>query len=76
MRISATRLRQDVYNIIDEVLATGVAIEVERNGRVVRIEPAEDTSWLDELPLRPDVIAGNPDDLVHVDWTHEWHPAL
>lgn len=72
--LSTSRLRANIYRILDEVLETGVPIEIERKGRRVRIEAVEPPDRLAGLPKRPGVIRGDPDDLVHVDWSHEWRP--
>lgn len=70
-RISATVLRQNVYNILDEVLATGQPVEVERKGRILRIVPEEVPSRLAGLTTH-DWVVGDIDDLVHIDWSSEW----
>ena len=36
--------------------------------------PLDPPSKLDRLISRPDAIVGDPDDLVEMDWTHEWNP--
>lgn len=74
MAITASALRADVYRILDEVLETGVPIEIERGGRRLRIVPVDTGSRLERLVARPEVIVGDPDDLVHLDWTAEWRP--
>lgn len=74
--ITASRLRENVYRILDDVLMTGEAVEVYRKGAVLRIEPPTRKPKgrrLDLLPKR-NLIAGDPDDLVHMDWSHEWRP--
>ncbi len=75
MALSATRLRQDVYRILDEVLETGAPVEVVRKGRVLRIVPDEQPGRFDRLVPHPDYIVGDPDDLVHVDWSTHWDPG-
>ena len=74
MRITASQLRADVYRLLDQVLETGEAIEIERRGRVVRIVPEDSGNWLDRLVPREGVVSGDPDDLVHVDWSSQWRP--
>lgn len=74
MGISASKLRENVYRILDEVLATGVPVEIERGGRILRITPIDQPSTLDRLVRRPDVVVGDPDDLIHLDWSSEWNP--
>ncbi|MGD0131001.1 MAG: type II toxin-antitoxin system prevent-host-death family antitoxin [Bryobacteraceae bacterium] len=39
MRVTASKLRADIYNILDETLKTGIPVEVVRKGRVLKIVP-------------------------------------
>lgn len=71
---SVTRLRADLYRVLDRVLETGVPAEVERHGKVLRIVPAEAASRLARLTPHPDYVAGDPESLVHMDWSGEWRP--
>jgi hypothetical protein len=70
----ATRLRAELYRVLDHVLATGEPIEIERKDGVLKIVPVTPASKLDRLVPRPDVVVGDPDDLVHLDWSSEWKP--
>ncbi len=72
MSVSASELRQNIYQLLDEVLETGVPVEVERRGRRLRIVPEETPSKLARLAPHPGTITGDPEDLVHVDWSSEW----
>ena len=74
MAITASELRQNVYRLLDEVLATGVPLEVERAGRRLRIVPVDPPPKLSRLSAHPGTITGDPEDLVHVDWSGEWRP--
>jgi len=71
--ISASKLRENIYGLLDSVLETGTPVEIERRGRLLRIMLAEPTSKLARLPRR-DCITGDPLDLVHYDWSGEWQP--
>lgn len=71
---SISRLRADLYRVVDRVLETGEPVEVERNGRLVRIVPAESASRLAALRPHPDYLSGDPESLVHMDWSGEWKP--
>lgn len=73
-RYTATRLRANLYRVLDEVLATGRPVEIERHGRVLRIEAVAPADRLLGLTPRPDYIRGDPDSLVHLDWSGEWKP--
>jgi len=74
MVVTASELRQNVYKLLDEVLETGVPLEIERKGRRLRIIPSDAPSKLDRLVPHPGSIVGDPEDLVHIDWSGEWHP--
>ena len=72
MPLTATKLRANIYAILDQVLATGEGVEIERNGKLLRLLPMEVGSRLDRLIPRPGYIIGDPEDFVEFDWTHEW----
>jgi hypothetical protein len=75
MAITPSRLRQNVYRILDEAIETGQPVEVVRKGRVLKIVPPPRTEdKLASLKRRPGAIVGNPDDLVHMDWSRYWDP--
>jgi len=74
MRVTASQLRADLYNLLDRVLASGEALEVERKGSILRIVPDGAPNWMERLVVREDVVAGDSDDLVHVDWSADWKP--
>ncbi|MEW6269153.1 MAG: type II toxin-antitoxin system Phd/YefM family antitoxin [Thermodesulfobacteriota bacterium] len=76
MRITASKLRENVYKILDQVLESGTPVEIERRGRRLRIVPADrlPARKLDRLEARPEAIFGDPEDLVHLDWSSEWKP--
>ena len=60
MAISATKLRSNLYRVIDDVIRKGVPVEVELRGRKVFIVPAEPPDKLAKLVKRPGVILGDP----------------
>jgi antitoxin (DNA-binding transcriptional repressor) of toxin-antitoxin stability system len=72
-RITASKLRENVYRILDEVLESGQPIDIERRGRTVRLVPVEPPSKLARLKRRR-YIKGDPEALVHLDWSREWRP--
>ncbi len=74
MALSASKLRANVYRLLDEVLETGKPLEIERNGRTLLITPKEKESIWERLPRREGFIVGDPDDLIHIDWSSEWNP--
>ena len=70
----ATDLRKDIYKILDRVLESGVPVEVERNGKLLRIVPIDAKPPIERLRPIPDLIVGDPALLEHVDWSSEWQP--
>jgi len=72
MAMTASALRRDIYRILDRVLESGEPVIIERNGRRVRISAEDVPSRLDALVRRPEVVVGNSDDFVHLDWSNEW----
>lgn len=69
--ITVTELRGNIFKLLDEVLRTGVPIEVNKGGKKLRIVPAEQSNKLQNLISRPDVINGNPEDIVDINWEKE-----
>jgi prevent-host-death family protein len=51
-KISITALRQNLFNIIDRVLATGEPVEIERHGKRVLITPEQGAGKLSRLKKR------------------------
>jgi prevent-host-death family protein len=82
MTITATKLRADLYRVIDNVIKNGVSVEVELRGKKVRIVPAEPRDKLAALVKRPGVIIGDPDRLPQVKtfdekkWRKKWDKRL
>lgn len=76
MPLTASKLRANIYRLLDEVLETGKPLEIDRKGRLLVISPKEERqgSKLDRLPRREGFIVGDPDELIHIDWSSEWNP--
>jgi hypothetical protein len=75
-QISNLDVQNDIFQLLDKVIKTGVPVEIERKGKRLLISPAEKRRDLDSLEEHPEFIVGNPDDLVHIDWSAEWKPQL
>jgi hypothetical protein len=71
MTIKATQLRQNLYKLLDNILETGQPLEIERNGKILRIAPTEPTSKFDLLE-KHNTIRGKPEDLLGLDWSELW----
>ena len=73
MAITASRLRESIYRVLDQVLETGVPVEIERKGRILKIVPVQTPTKLSRLKRRR-LVKGDPEDIVHLDWSSEWRP--
>ena len=72
MTYSATKLRQNLYNILDSVIEEGIPVEIERKGHILRIVPEKPTGKWDRLePHR--VVNGDPESIVSMDWSDQWN---
>jgi prevent-host-death family protein len=72
MTISLTHLRANLYKIVDQVIETGVPIEIERNGTIIKLVPIQKKKKLDNLTKHSSVLSVDPEEIVHIDWSHEW----
>ena len=70
-RLKASALRENIDRILDQVAATGVPVEIEWQGQLLKIAIEESPSKLDNLRPRPYLLS-DPEDLVHLDWSAEW----
>ena len=73
MRVTPTDLRKNLYRMLDRVIETGVPLEIDRDGTILRIVPPSNRGKLDDLEPR-EYLRGDPEDLVHLDWSEEWSP--
>jgi antitoxin (DNA-binding transcriptional repressor) of toxin-antitoxin stability system len=73
MTVTVSALRQNIYRLLDGVVETGQPLAVKRGDRMLLIVAEKPVSKL--ARLRPHkCIPGNPEDLVHLDWSQEWKP--
>ena len=69
--ITPPELRRNIFNLLEEVLTTGVPLEIDKGGRLLRIVPVDKVDKFNNLLPRPEVIQGDPDDLVNISWEEE-----
>lgn len=74
MPVTASKLRADIYRILDSVIESGTPVEIERKGHRLRIVAVDPPNRLDNLRPRPGAIKGDPGDLVDISWENEWRP--
>jgi hypothetical protein len=70
-RVSDAEFEKNMVKIFDEVIETGMPIEIERRGKGLIISPSEAQPKLECLEEHPGFIIGDPDSIVHLDWSEE-----
>ena len=74
--VTPTELRANIYHLLDEVLSTGIPLEIQKGKQRLRIVPVEEVDKFCNLQSRPDVIQGDPEELVAIHWEDEVHLDL
>ncbi|VGO18282.1 type II toxin-antitoxin system Phd/YefM family antitoxin [Pontiella sulfatireligans] len=73
MTVTASVLRKDIYHLLDHVLETGQPLAVQRKTGTVKIVAEQPSTKMSRLRKR-ECIQGDPEELVHSDWSGEWKP--
>jgi hypothetical protein len=71
-----TQLRADIYHLLDEVLETGIPLEIRKGNKKLKIVSLETVDKFQNLISRPNVIQGNPEELAEISWEDEVHLDL
>jgi uncharacterized membrane-anchored protein len=72
--VTSSKLQNNLDQLLDEILNTGKPLEIERNGKRLRIIPVKTVETVDKLQkliYRPEAIIGDPDELVQISWEQE-----
>ncbi len=75
-RLTATRLRSELFSTLDLVANTGESVEIQRPGGLVRIVCDNSARRLATLQPHPRTINGDADDLASLSWEQTWQPTL
>lgn len=70
-KVTLTELSNNIERLLNEVLETGIPLEINKNGKLLKIVPLEKQDKLQNLTFKSDAIQGNPDDLVNISWEQE-----
>jgi hypothetical protein len=74
MPLTASKLRENIYRILDQVLDTRVPVKIERRGKILKIVPTETPKKLDKLVDRANFLQVDPEDIIELDWSDAWQP--
>ncbi len=76
IRLTATRLRSELFSTLDHVVSTGESVEVQRPNGLIRIVCDNSTRRLAALQPHPHTINGDADELASLSWEQTWQPTL
>ncbi|MBD3420739.1 MAG: type II toxin-antitoxin system Phd/YefM family antitoxin [Chitinivibrionales bacterium] len=71
MILNVTQFRQNMYKALDQVIETGIPLEINRKGKTLKVICEEPVSKLDNLKPH-NIINGDPEDLAEISWEQEW----
>jgi len=71
MILTATKLRQNLYRILDEILDSGIPVKINRKGEILKIVPEKKKSKLERLEEHR-TITGNPKSIIDINFDSEW----
>jgi hypothetical protein len=71
-RVTPKELTGNLDYLLDEILRTGIPLEIERGGKRLRIIPVEPLlDKFEKLVYRPQVILGDAETLINISWEQE-----
>lgn len=72
-KLTLTTLRQQIFQIADEVLMTGQPVSIERNGKVLLLSPAVELNKSKSLKLKRRKLISGVAESLHTAKVWEWH---
>jgi hypothetical protein len=71
MKLTVTKFRQNIYRYLDKVINTGIPIELERDGRIIKVLIEKPKNKLSNLEHH-NYYKGDYKDIDSIDWYKEW----
>ena len=76
MVVTFEELKTDIEGVLDRLVKTDETAEFEANGKCWQIVAKPAVDKLCRLVPRPGLIIGDPENLVHFDWSEYWNADL
>lgn len=77
-----TELRRNIYQIIDDVIETGEPVEIRAKQASLKLVSTQKRKiknkksiWESLKGPKRNIVVGDSEDLVHIDWSKEWNPG-
>lgn len=75
MMITPTKLRENLFNILDEVIESGQVLDINRKGHILHIVPEKKISKLDNIVAK-NITKVSDEELINTKWEEEWKPSI
>jgi len=75
MTVTPSKLRDNLYNLLDEALSTGRPIDIARNGQLLHIVADKRPSKLESI-IPKKITNASDDELINTNWENEWKPSI
>lgn len=67
---------EELLKILDTVAKTGVPAQIDRLGKQLLVSPVEYEGKLAKLEAHPDFVIGDPEEIVHLEWSTDLESNL
>jgi hypothetical protein len=71
MVVTPSKLRQNIYKLLERIVQTGIPLEIKCKGNHLKIIIDEKMGKLKNLRKRKGLNC-DPEEIVHMDWSTEW----
>ena len=75
MTITPSKLRENLYNLLDQVLESGKPLDIKRKGKILRIIREKKISKLEKIKAKK-ITNASDDELINSSWEEEWKPFI
>lgn len=75
MVVTPSKLRENLYNLLDSVIEKGELLEISRKGKILRIVAEQRPSRLDKIVAK-NITTASDDELINTPWESEWKPFI
>ncbi len=76
MAITASAFRSNIYRLLDSVVEKGEPLSIERKGHLLKVICEDQPRGKLAQLSRHACIEGDPEAIVHTDWSGEWQHDL
>ena len=75
MTITASKLRADIYKLLDSAISSGKPLEIKRKNEILHIVPERKASKLDNITAKK-ISNISDEELIYHDWEKDWKPSF